>query len=155
VPRSDLVRHRFNFRLGDPDILRYGWQPMGYVIKDQVKRELWQWLETGRSREYEYWVWWLPRNDKKGFEYMVPEYHRGFVHDKARSARSCTDISEQEDATLAIPDELDYKVSLGPSRDTTFSVISFGSKDVTGDRSLEAMGPELRKHPWLADSRGI
>ncbi|KAG9228320.1 hypothetical protein BJ875DRAFT_446985 [Amylocarpus encephaloides] len=41
VPRSDLLRHRFNFRLGDPEYIRFGWQPFGYATKEQIEPELW------------------------------------------------------------------------------------------------------------------
>jgi len=34
IPRSDLMRHRFNFSLGNPNNLRFRGQPFGYVTKD-------------------------------------------------------------------------------------------------------------------------
>lgn len=160
VPRSDLLRHRFNFRLGDPDILRFGWQPPGHVPKQQIEPELWPRLEVGCSRKYKHWIWWLPDRDGKGVlkipEIMIPDIRQGFRHDKIRYRQSATNEPNLETGTVAVPDGFSCKVGLGPSRDATFHVVSYGSKDAAGDRSLEAMAiPGVRQHPWMADSRGI
>ncbi|CAM6004408.1 unnamed protein product [Sphagnum balticum] len=160
VPRSDLLRHRFNFRLGDLDALRFGWQPVGHVLKQQIEPELWQRLEAGCSRKYEHWIWWLPERDTKGTsnipEVMIPDIQQGFRHNKIRCRPSVKAELNPEIGTVAIPDGFSCKVRLAPSKKATFHIISYGSKDVTGDCSLEAMViPGVRCHPWMADSRGI
>lgn len=41
VPRADLLRHRFNYRITDSaDIVHFGWQPFGDVKKADVEPEL-------------------------------------------------------------------------------------------------------------------
>ncbi len=160
VARSDLLRHRFNFRLGDEAALRFGWQPFGYVPKQQIEPELWQRLETGSSRKYEHWIWWLPERDKKGApkipEVMIPHIQQGFRHNKIRRRQTVTAELNPETGTVVIPDEFACKVRLAPSQKATFHIISYGSKDATGDCSLEAMMLlGVRCHPWMADSRGI
>ncbi|KAH8653942.1 hypothetical protein BGZ60DRAFT_386758 [Tricladium varicosporioides] len=160
VPTSDLLRYRFNFRLGDPDVLRFGWQPVGHVTKREIEPELWPRLEAGCSRKYKHWIWWLPDKDKNGAsiipEVTVPNIQRGFICDKLRRTQNITGQVELDSAMVTIPDGFGCKVRLGPSRDATFHIISYGSKDAAGDRSLEAMViPRIRQHPWMADSRGI
>jgi hypothetical protein len=42
VPKADLLRHRFNFRLrDDADIVHFGWQPFSTVKKTDIEPELW------------------------------------------------------------------------------------------------------------------
>ena len=76
IPRSDLLRHRFNFRLGDPNCIRFGWQPFGSVSKEQIEPELWPALELGQPREYKHWVWWLKdkRQMQQGFRQRKVKY---------------------------------------------------------------------------------
>ncbi|PQE27429.1 hypothetical protein CJF31_00009032 [Rutstroemia sp. NJR-2017a BVV2] len=160
VPRSDLLRHRFNFRLSDQDDLRFGWQPKGHVSKEQIEPELWPRLEIGCSRKYEHWIWWLPERDEKGAskipEFMMPDIRRGFRHDKTRDKQTVTEELNTETGTVAIPDKFSCEVRLGPLRDATSNIVSYGSKDAAGDRSLEAIViPGVRQHPWMADSQGI
>ena len=160
VPRSDLLRSRFNFRLGDPDALRFGWQPFGHVIKHEIEPELWPRLEDGSSRKYKHWIWWLPDKDKNGVrlvpEVMVPDIQRGFRCDKVGYKRGIVSHVEPGNTTEVIPDGFSCNIMLVPSRAATFHIISYGSKDAAGDRSLEAMViPRIREHPWMADSRVI
>lgn len=109
---------------------------------------------------FKHWIWWLPERDEKGVpripEIMVSDTRQDFRHDKIRHRQSITNDSNLNTGTIPIPDGFSCKVRLGPSRDATFHVVSFGSKDVAGDRSLEAMViPGVRKYPWMADSRDI
>jgi len=155
VPRSDLLRHRFNFRLGGLDVLRFAWQPFGYVKKEEIEPELWPRLETGCSRKYKHWIWWLPETDEKD-AFMIPEVQQGFNRDKARYTRSTTGELDRESITVVIPAGFGCKVRLGPSKDATSHIFAYGSKDAPGDRSLEVMAlPGIRQHPWLADLRSI
>ncbi|KAF4627263.1 hypothetical protein G7Y89_g10892 [Cudoniella acicularis] len=160
VPRSDLLRHRFNFRLNDFDMPRFGWQPFGHVIKHEIEPELWPRLETRCSRKYKHWIWWLPAKDKNGVrlvpEVIVPDIQRGFRRDKVKHTKSIPGQVELDSTIAEIPGGFDCKVMLGPSRDATFHIMSYGSKDAAGDRSLEAMViPRIREHSWMLDSRGI
>jgi len=162
VPRSDLLCHRFNFRLGDYDAPRYGWQPMGQVIKTEIEPELWPWLEAGCLRKYQHWIWWLPEKDVKGALIIPkivarPDTLRVFRRDEVKYIQNTIGQQlEVEKAVITVPDDLSCEVRLEPSRKATFQIISYGSKDAAGDRSLEAMViPNIREHTWMADSRGI
>lgn len=87
---------------------------------------------------------------------MIPDIRQGFRHDQIRYRQSVTDELNPETRAIAIPDGFGCKVGLGLSRDATFHIVSYGSKDAAGDRSLEAMEiPGVRQQPWMADSRGI
>jgi hypothetical protein len=158
VPRSDLLPHRFNFRLSDQDDLRFGWQPPGRVSKEQIEPELWPRLEIESSRKYKQWIWWLPGRDENGTpkipETMMPDIQRGFRYDKPRYKQSATEELSSETGRLVIPDNFSCEVRLGPSKDATFHIVSYGSKDAAGDRSPIGI-PGVRQHPWMADSRGI
>ncbi|PVH69799.1 hypothetical protein DL98DRAFT_388654, partial [Cadophora sp. DSE1049] len=56
----DVLRHRFNFRLGPRDTFYFGWQPFGTMKMDQIEPELWLRLRSpSSSRKYKHWVWWL------------------------------------------------------------------------------------------------
>ncbi|ESZ90331.1 hypothetical protein SBOR_9287 [Sclerotinia borealis F-4128] len=130
VPRSDLVRHRFNFRLADFADLRFGWQVPGHVSKQQIEPELWPRLEIGYIQ-------------------------RGFRHDKNVELDSET-ASETETETIYIPEGFTCKVGIRPSKDATFHIVGYGSTDAAGERSLEALViPGIRQHPWMPGSRGI
>lgn len=128
--------------------------------KQQIEPELWPQLEIGCSRKYKHWIWWLPECDKKSApkipEIMIPDIRQGFRHDKVRYRQSLINELNPETGTIAIPDEFGCKVGLRPSRDATFRIVSYRSKDTAGDRSLEAMViPSVRQHSWIVDSRGI
>lgn len=129
-------------------------------IKYEIEPELWPRLETGCSRKYKHWIWWLPEKDKNGArlvpETIMPDIQRGFRCDKIRYTKSIARQVELDSATAVIPDGFSCKIRLGPSRDATFHIISYGPKDAAGDCSLEAMViPRIRQHPWIAGSRGI
>ena len=151
VPRSDLLRHRFNFRLGDGDYIRFGWQPIGYVTKEQIEPELWPGLELGCPREYKHWVWWLKDKDN----HMIAEIQQGFRHDKAKCLEYI-DEPHPENSQIAVPSGFRCNVRLAPSFKATWSTVHHGAKEASGDRTLEATSIKgIREHPWFADSRGI
>jgi hypothetical protein len=62
VPRSDILWHRYNFRLGIQATIT-PWKPFGFVKKEDTDLDLWPLLETVSSRTYLYWVW-LIKEDK-------------------------------------------------------------------------------------------
>ncbi|RDW80323.1 hypothetical protein BP6252_04961 [Coleophoma cylindrospora] len=150
VPRSDILRHRFNFRLGEPCYVRFGWQPFGYAIMDQIEPDLWPRLKSGCSRKYKHWVWWL--RDKDGR--MIAQIERGFRHDETQYTDCFPKKShiESTQANIDVP----YKIMLAPSKLATWSVMNLGAREASGDRSLEAtLIAGIREHQWFADSRGI
>jgi hypothetical protein len=152
IPRSDLLRHRFNFRLGDPDPIRFGWQPPGYVPKEQIEPELWPALELGRPREYKYWVWWL--KDEEG--HMIAKIQQGFKHEESKYVEYVDGAGRTDTSEIAIPSGFVCKVGLAPSFEATWSTINYGAREASGDRSLEAILINgIREHPWFVDSRGI
>ncbi|KAL5313700.1 hypothetical protein ACEPPN_018121 [Leptodophora sp. 'Broadleaf-Isolate-01'] len=157
VPRSDLLRHRFNFRFGDFGMPRFGWEPVGHVSKQDIEPELWPQLEAGCSREYKYWIWWLPHKGGRGLQKITePHIERGFLRDISQQRRSFPDETNQESGSIAIPDGFTCKVKLALSKLATFHIVSFGSMDASGDENLGAMViPNVRNHPWMADSRRI
>ncbi|KAK0103668.1 hypothetical protein ONS95_005679 [Cadophora gregata] len=157
VPRSDLLRHRFNFRFGGLDMPRFGWEPVGHVFKQDIEPELWPQLETGRSREYKHWIWWLPVQGGRELQKVTkPSIEKGFLCDNPQRRRSFHDERNHESGSIAIPCGFTCKFKLTLSKIATFHVVSFGSKEASGDRSLGAMViPNVRIHPWMVGSRGI
>ncbi|KAF7856013.1 hypothetical protein EAF04_009969 [Stromatinia cepivora] len=151
VPRSDLLRHRFNFTLGRLDPIRFGWQPFGYVTKKQIEPDLWPALELGRRREYKHWVWWLEgKNDQ-----TMAEIQEGFRHGEAKYIENVNTI-HSDDSEIASPDGVVCSIGLAPSFEATWSTLHFGATEASGDRSLEALLINgIREHPWFADSRGV
>ena len=150
VSRADLLRHRFNFRLGDgADIVHFGWQPFGTIRKTDIELELWPRLECKpQPRKYIHWVWWLAK-DKRVIE-------RGLRHDKGEYAESITEEFESAGSTVAIPSGFHCDVRLEPSKAATFRILDWGSKMASGERSIEAIAiPGIRQHPWLTDAREI
>ncbi|PSS10592.1 hypothetical protein M430DRAFT_176518 [Amorphotheca resinae ATCC 22711] len=150
VPRADLFRHRFNFRLGDgADIIHFGWQPFGTVKKTEIEPELWPRLECKpQPRKYIHWVWWLAEN-KSVIE-------RGLRHDKGKHTDSVAEELDSASSTVVIPSGFHCDVRLEPSKQATFRILDWGSKMASGERSIEAVAiPGIRQHPWLADAREI
>jgi hypothetical protein len=150
VPRVDMLRHRFNFRIGDSsDIVHFGWQPFGAVEKKDIELELWPRLEwKPQPRKYVHWIWWLAK-DKSVIE-------KGFGHDNTKSTNIVTKELVSVDSTVQIPYGFSCKVRLEPSKVATFRILDWGSKTAAGDRSIDAIAmPGIRKHPWLADAREI
>ena len=141
VPRADILRHRFNYRLGDTaDIVHFGWQPFGAVKKAEVEPELWPRLECiPQPRKYVHWVWWLSRDES-----VIEE---GFRRNKDKPMEN-EDPPDYKANLLPI---FNYEVRLEASRQATFRVFDWGSKTATGDRSIDAMAmPGLREHSWFA-----
>lgn len=152
ISRSDLLRHRFNFRLGGPDLIRFGWQPPGYVSKQQIEPESWPALELGRPREYKHWVWWL--KDDEG--HMVGKIQRGFRNEKAKYVEYVDSGAHADTSEITIPSGFVCRVGLAPSFEATWSTIHSGAREASGDQSLEAILINgIREHPWFIDSRGI
>jgi hypothetical protein len=150
IPRADLLRHRFNFRLGDgADIIHFGWQPFGTVKKMEIEPELWPRLECKpQPRKYIHWIWWLGK-DKSVIE-------RGFRHDKGKVTKSVAEESYSSSSTAVIPSGFHCDVRLEPSKEATFRILDWGSRMASGERSIEAVAiPGIRQHPWLADAREI
>jgi len=150
VPRADLLRHRFNFRLGDDaDIVHFGWQPFGTIKMTDIEPELWPRLGCKpRPRKYVHWIWWLAK-DKSVIE-------PGFRHDKAQFTKNVVEELDSTSSTVVIPSGFCCEVRLEPSKEATFRILDWGSKMASGDRSIEAMAiPGVRDHPWLADAREI
>ncbi|KAE9373832.1 hypothetical protein N431DRAFT_337065 [Stipitochalara longipes BDJ] len=149
IPRSDLMRHRFNFRLGYPDFIRFGWQPFGFVEKKEIEPELWPSLELGRPREYKHWVWWLKNKENQ----MIAKIQPGFRQGKAKNIE--VDTIHPDNSEIAIPNGLVCKVGLIPSFEATWSTLHCGARDSSGDRSLGVILINgIREHPWFAGSRG-
>jgi len=150
IPRSDLMRHRFNFRLGYPDFIRFGWQPFGFVEKKEIEPELWPSLELGRPREYQHWVWWLKNKENQ----MIANIQPGFRQGKAKNVE--VDTIHPDNSEIAVPNGLVCKVGLIPSFEATWSTLHYGAREASGDRSLEVILIKgIREHPWFAGSRGI
>jgi hypothetical protein len=152
IPRSDLLRHRFNFRLGHPDSIRYGWQPFGYVAKEQIEPELWPALERGQPREYIHWVWWLKDKEHQ----MIAKIHQGFRRGKVKQVEHVDDTTHHNNDKITVPRGFSCRVGIAPSFEATWSTLHYGAREASGDRSLEAILINgIREHPWFADSRGI
>ncbi|KAH9212353.1 hypothetical protein DL95DRAFT_525191 [Leptodontidium sp. 2 PMI_412] len=152
VPRSDLLRHRFNFRLGDLNYIRSGWQPFGRVTKKQIEPDLWHALESGSPREYKHRVWWLKDKD----DHMIAEVQHGLRYDKAEDLKYVDDELLFENNQVVEPSRHSCSLKLAPSFEATWSTMHYGATEASGDKSLEATLMEgIRKHPWFADSRGI
>jgi hypothetical protein len=150
VPRADLLRHRFNFRLGDSaDIVHFGWQPFGTVKKTEIEPELWPRLECEpRPRKYIQWIWWLAKDESV----VEP----GFRHKKAQYTKNFAKELDSTSSAIVIPSGFHCEVRLEPSRAATSRILDWGSKMASGDRSIEAMAISgVRHHPWLADLREI
>lgn len=155
VPRADLLRHRFDFRLGDgDDIVHFGWQPFGTIKKTDIELELWPRLECqSQPRRYIHWIWWMSKD-----MFLIEP---GFKHDNSQltpCSEEHTDCIELRKDTpkVVIPSELCCEVRLEPSKQATFRILDWGSKMASGERSIEAIAmPGIRKHPWLADVREI
>jgi hypothetical protein len=150
VPRADLLRHRFNFRLGDvADIVHFGWQPCGVLRKTDIEPELWPRLECEpQPRIYIHWIWWLSK-DKRLIE-------KGFRHNMLIPTKNSKRELHSTDYRAKVPPGFNCEVRLEPSKEATFRVFDWGSKAATGDRSIDAMAiPGIRKHPWFVDAREI
>jgi len=150
VPRADLFRHRFNFRLGDgDDIIHFGWQPFGTIKKADIEPELWPRLGCQpQPRKYIHWMWWMAKNK------CIIE--RGFRHDKPQHTKNVTEDHVSATSTVVVPSGYCCKVRLEPSKAATFRILDWGSKMASGERSIEAVAiPGIRQHPWLADAREI
>lgn len=149
VPRSHLLRHRFNFTLGRLDPVRFGWQPFGYVTKKQIEPDLWPALELGRGREYKHWVWWLEgKNDQK-----TAEIQEGFRHGEAKYIENVNAIHSDDSGVNSFDGVCSIEIT--PSFEATWSTLQMGATEASGDRSLEAILINgIREHPWFTDSRG-
>lgn len=149
VPRADLLRHRFNFRLQDEAYRKLSWRPFGHVTKELIEPDLWPWLERGHSREYIHWVWWVRRG-----KHVVHDVQRGFRRDTGRFAAKVPDRLQTIPA--AGHAEHDALIKLGPSKEATLLMISYCMEDVCGDRDIYISAlPEVRSHPWLKDWRDL
>jgi len=150
VLRTDLLRHRFEFRLGDgADIVHFGWQPFGTVEKTEVEPELWPRLECEpQQRKYIHWVWWLAEDES------VIEL--GLRRDTGKNVDSVAEELGYANSTVAIPSGFRCSVKLEPSKQATFRILDWGSRLASGERSVDAIAiPGIRHHPWLADAREI
>lgn len=56
ISRSDVLRHRHNFRLQDDSYRSLSWRPFGHVARELTEPDLWPWLDRGHVREYVHWV---------------------------------------------------------------------------------------------------
>jgi hypothetical protein len=148
VPRFDLLCHCFNFRLGYLNYICSGWQPFGHVTKKQIEPDLWQALESGSSREYKYWVWWLKDKDN----YMIIEVQQGLRSDKAKYLKYVDDELLFKNNQVAEPSRPSCSLRLAPLFEAIWSMMHYGATEALGDRSLKATLMEgIRKHLWFTD----
>ncbi|KAH6988778.1 hypothetical protein BKA56DRAFT_574578 [Ilyonectria sp. MPI-CAGE-AT-0026] len=150
VPRADLLRLRYNFRLQDTTSVLLSWRPFGVVPKQEIELELWPSLEHHASRSYLHWVWWM----KKGENVVGHDIQRGFRKD---TGRFVPDVADHLDTTsLDHVTKCSWDVNLEPSREATLRMVSFCMEDVIGDRDDEISAvPGIKTHPWLEDWRGL
>lgn len=150
IPRADVLRHRFNFRLGDStDIVHFGWEPFGTMMKTEIEPELWPRLECQpQRRKYIHWIWWLAK-DRSAIE-------PGFRHDKGQPIKHVAGELAPTRFTTVLPEKLCCEIRLEPSKEATFRIFDWGSRKASGDRSIDALAiSEIWQHPWLADAREI
>ena len=85
---------------------------------------------------------------------MIAIIQQGFRQEKAKNVK--VDSIHPDNSEIAIPNGLVFKVGLTPSFKATWSTLHYGSREASGDRSLEGILINgIRKHPWFADSQGI
>ncbi len=168
VSRVDLLRFRFNYRLGDPNGIYFGWEPFGTVSIDQIEPELWPRLEcSSPSRRYISWEWWVNKALATADYETLTE--RGYKHDKnierlkqdnalvisRGNTENIKSVCSQLYSTQIIV-EAPTGLLITPSKEATFRILDWGSTLASGDRTIEAMSiPGVRQHPWLADVREI
>lgn len=149
VSRADMLRHRFNFRLGDDSIIvHHGWEPCGKIRKQDIEPELWPSLECQpRPRIYIHWIWWLARGKKP-----KKKIERGYRSDKPHMEFVVPELVLPK-SIATIPNGLTYNVALKPSKQATFWILLDGSQMALQDQSLEDMVvPGMRQHPWMVDA---
>ncbi|KAH9909258.1 hypothetical protein F4778DRAFT_716006 [Xylariomycetidae sp. FL2044] len=147
VPRAELLRHRYNFRLQNAYSVLLSWTPFGFIPKEAIEVDLWPWVEHQYAREYMHWVWWIKTN--KG---LTQHIQRGFRNDTGRFVPDVPDRLGMVhlDHVAACDDSL----NLEPSRAATVRMVSHCMEDMSGDRDAEIMAmPGVHRHPWLANSR--
>ncbi|KAK4149441.1 hypothetical protein C8A00DRAFT_46941 [Chaetomidium leptoderma] len=105
ISRSDVLRHRHNFRLQDNSYRTLSWRPFGHAARELVQPDLSPWLERGHVQTSKG----LTRGD---FVPDVPD-HLGTLRGRGR-------ISANE------------MIRLGPSRDSTVRMLNFCMQDVRG-----------------------
>ncbi|AEO54496.1 hypothetical protein MYCTH_2123392 [Thermothelomyces thermophilus ATCC 42464] len=118
VSRSDVLRHRYNFRLQDDSSRALAWRPFGHVARELVEPDLWPWLERGHVREYVHWVWWVKTS--KG---LVRDVQLGFRKDTGRFVPNVPDhLGTLRGRGRISANEM---IRLGPSRDSTLRMLNF------------------------------
>ncbi|KAL2187929.1 hypothetical protein L209DRAFT_754112 [Thermothelomyces heterothallicus CBS 203.75] len=150
VPRSDLLRHRYNFRLQDESTSNLSWRPFGHIAKKLIEPDLWPWLENGHARQYVHWIWWI-----KGGKLLRRDVQLGFRRDTGRFAADVPDrLGKLPAKRLFTYDDADIK--LEPSKASTLRMIDHCMEEVSGDRGMEILAlPDAVAHPWLKDWRGL
>jgi hypothetical protein len=144
ISRSDVLRHRYNFRLQDDSSRPLAWRPFGHVARELIEPDLWPWLERGCVREYVYWVWWIKTS--KG---LVQDVQLGFRRD---TGRFVADVPDHVGTLLRGRGRIAASevIRLGPSRDSTLRMLNFCMLDVRGGRDACLLGvPATPTHPWL------
>jgi hypothetical protein len=147
--RSDVLRHRHNFRLQDESCRALSWRPFGLVARELVEPDLWPSLERGHVREYVHWVWWLKTS--KG---LVQDIQRGFRQDTGRFVPDVPDNL----GTLRGRGRISANslIKLKPSRDSTVSMLNFCALNVTGGRDTALLGVSVTaSHPWVKYWAGV
>ena len=149
ISRSDVLRHRYNFRLQDDSCRALSWRPFGHVARELVEPDLWPWLERGHVREYVHWVWWVKTS--KG---LVQDVQLGFRKDTGRFVPGVPDHLGTLRGRGRI--SANEAIRLGPSRDATLRMLNFCMQDVRGGRDTCLLGVSVTKsHPWLKYWAGV
>lgn len=151
VPVTELLKCRYNLRLQDEYRLPLAWRPVGSVPKEKIEVDLWPWLESGHTRTYKHWVWWV----RKG-GVVRKDIQRGFRRDTGRfvpgmEGRPLTNEVEDE----AVSDTTyDGDIGIEPSLKATTRMVTLYMDDIAGDGYALVDVEAARKHPWLKDLRG-
>ncbi|KAK6841031.1 hypothetical protein PG987_001891 [Apiospora arundinis] len=143
VPRSDVLRYRFNYRL-ERLMTISAWKPFGSIAKSDIELELWPLLDSQSASKYVRWVWKSSTEDAQF----------GFQVDTNRCVHN---VPDQLD--LIKPAQYDMKppvMTLIPSKLSTLRMLNQAVESVSGDKHMGYAGLLVSpRHPWLADWRGL
>ncbi|KAI1839696.1 hypothetical protein JX266_014095 [Neoarthrinium moseri] len=159
VPRSQLIRCRYNCKLQDSAAALPAWAPSGSVNMENVELELWPYLQSGANRLYQYFTWYwedCPKQQSRSFRSYNTEHSYGFHHDTGRGRQDVADDLLFHHSEVKCQDSCRHNVGLTPSKESTLCVLHYLVEDVSGSRSWSNTTlPYLERHPWLEEWEGL
>lgn len=152
ISRAELLLCRHNLRLQDSSHPWLAWRPFGSVDKSDVELELWPWLDTKSSREYQHFVWYPGmKNARQSVESV------GFRRETGRHIPNVPDDLAIRSSDTNCGDKPLPTIAASPSKVATLTMLDFLVEDARGGRHWgnTAMPDALRRHPWLDEWEGL